>query len=184
MPHAERELKRAEKNLYYWQTVFEELNKVKTKEELEILQSSFLLPQPQRPPNKETVVPVKPYWEYLSKTGTKIWVGKSASGNETLTFHYASGNDNWLHVSDSPGSHVVIHQPQEPLDEETLQDALTLALYHSQLRSQKEGEISLTKVKYVGRLGKKKGLVQIANEKRHFVKLNKERLVELRAHKT
>lgn len=120
------------------------------------------------------------YKEYESVLGVKIWVGKSANFNDKLTFQLANGRDWWLHVRNCPGSHVIIRmrKNQEEPDSETLKDAMQLALYHSKARLQGEGEVCYTQRKYVARLGRKKGLVQISKHQTAWIRLN-ERLARL-----
>ncbi len=78
-----------------------------------------------------------PYREFWSRSGLRIWVGKKAKDNDTLTFKLAHGSDFWLHVHGYPGSHVIIkiNKGKDP-DADTIQDALQLALYYSQAKSQ------------------------------------------------
>lgn len=154
-------------------SILNTLENIKTEEELTILKEQYLLPKPQEKPKKGEKVPPKPYIEYKSDSGICIWVGKTANMNDQLTFRYANGNDPWLHVAEYPGSHVVIHpESNQKVDEATLEKAMQLALYHSKARRFKEGEVVVTQVKYVRRFGKEKGKVQLANEKRYFIRLN------------
>lgn len=164
-----------ERNLTALETAISILNaleNITTEEELAVLKGQYPLPKPQEKPKKEEKVLPKPYIEYRSDSGICIWVGKTANMNDQLTFRYARGNDIWLHVSDYPGSHVVIHpESNQKVDDATLEKAMKLALYHSKARRFKEGEVIVTQVKYVRRIGKEKGKVQIANEKRYFIRL-------------
>ncbi len=43
-----------------------------------------------------------------SPSGLEVLVGRSARGNDRLTFHLAAPEDWWLHVRDRPGAHVVV----------------------------------------------------------------------------
>lgn len=127
-----------------------------------------------------------PYLEHTSASGMKIWVGRKASDNETLTFSLAKGSDWWLHASGVPGSHVVIrvNKGQEP-DHETIQDAIQLALHYSKAKMRGEGEVSVTQCKYVSRFGKGHvGKVQISKHKDYYVKANPDRLKRLKQDNT
>lgn len=168
LPHAASEKKRTEEALIKACALWEQLQAVQTEEELLALGS---LPKPQEKKEKQEKTPPKPYIEYISDSGIPIWVGKNSIKNDALTFQYAHGNDLWLHVADYPGSHVVIHPKRDQvIDEATLDKAKQLALYHSKARQSKEGEVILTQVKHVRRLGREKGKVQVAHEKRAYVK--------------
>ncbi len=125
----------------------------------------------------EKILKALPYYEFKSSSGFSIWAGRNAIGNDKLTFSYARGSDWWLHVNDFPGAHVVIHLPKnQPLDEETLQDALQIALAYSKAKDRGEAEICLTQCKYVSRLGKNQpGKVQISQHRTLYVKFNPNR---------
>lgn len=166
LPFALKQVQRIKESLEYWKNALCEFTTL----ELEPFKEKYTHLFTKKPSPKDPKEPKKPYIEYLSKTGVPIWIGKSAEKNEQLTFQYARGNDLWLHVANHPGSHVVIRG--ESPDEQTIQEAMQLALYHSKARRFKEGEVVLTQVKHVRRLGKQKGKVQIAEEKRVFVRAN------------
>lgn len=147
-----------------------------TKEEIEELKLLWKAGKKVQSKKKSTEIP-KPYHEFQSSTGVKIWVGKNARNNEKLTFSFAKGSDWWLHVQGYPGSHVIIKTEKgaEP-DHETLLDAIQLALHHSKAKNQGEGEICVTQRKYVSRFGKGAvGKVQISKHKTLFAKLDPKR---------
>lgn len=78
--------------------------------------------------------PRPPYRAFRAASGARILVGKGAEKNDELTFHVARGNDLWLHTRDVPGAHVVVPLAGRPIDEQTLLDAATLALWFSPAR--------------------------------------------------
>ena len=126
-----------------------------------------------------------PYREFVTASGLKIWVGKSAKDNDKLTFACANGLDYWLHAHDVPGSHVVVHlgRHQAP-DDESLKDAIQAALFFSKAKDNKEGEVCITQCKYVSRMGKNQpGKVQISHHRVVYVKMDTERLKNLRERK-
>lgn len=131
-------------------------------------------------PVSEKKAPPLPYDEYISSAGIKIWVGKNAKKNEILTFSIANGSDYWLHVSGFPGSHVII-KSSDP-DPETLQDALQLALHHSQAKKGGEAEVIVTQRKYVSRFGRGQiGKVQISKHKPVYVRADEKRLKDIKS---
>lgn len=92
-------------------------------------------PQPARTPTR--AAPQRralSYRIFRSATGTEIFVGKGADKNDDLTFKVARGNDLWLHTRDFPGAHVVVPLAGRPVDEATLLDAATLAVWFSPAR--------------------------------------------------
>lgn len=126
----------------------------------------------------------KPFREFLSLSGQRILVGRSARNNEALTFGLARGNDLWLHVRDGPGSHVIVALAKgQTVHPETLLDAATLALHYSEAK-QPQAEVSYTPRKQVMRVkGGKAGLVQLSSFKTLYLRLEPERLARLLSRK-
>ncbi len=79
----------------------------------------------------------KGYWTYRSSDGFEILVGRTASENDDLTFHVAAQEDIWLHVAPTPGSHVVVRNPDhlQRLPRTTLDEAAMLAAWYSKCRT-------------------------------------------------
>jgi len=89
-----------------------------------------------------------PYREFRSATGDLIWVGRSASDNDTLTFRHARGGDVWLHTRDAPGAHVIVPARSGTAPSEaTLLDAATLAAHYSPLGREAQVDVHVTQVK-------------------------------------
>ena len=87
--------------------------------------------------------PARPFREHLSATGVPIWVGKGGESNQQLTFGVARPHHLWLHARGVPGAHVVVPLSRgQVVDQETLLDAAHLALHHSDLKGQPQGEVS------------------------------------------
>lgn len=150
-------------------------------EQLEAFNKQFAPSKPSVSKKTERPAAARPYHEYESKAGIKIWVGKSARNNEILTFQLARGSDWWLHAHGYAGSHVVIRtgRDQEP-DPETIQDALQLALFYSKAKDHGEAEVCVTQRKFVTRYGKNHvGKVQVSKHKLLFARFNSERFKEI-----
>ena len=97
----------------------------------------------------------KPYVEYISKTGFKIWVGKSAKDNDILSFKLSRGSDLWLHVQGKSGAHVLIKAEKgKEIDRTTIDQAKELAQKHSKTR----GDVIVAYVKDIKK-GRKPGEV-------------------------
>ena len=80
----------------------------------------------------------------LTVNGNKILFGKNSKQNDTLTFKMANKNDQFFHIKDNHGSHVII-QNEKP-DNDTILTACEVAL----LLSGKEcGDVQNTLVKNV-----------------------------------
>lgn len=146
--------------------VLEEIERVERTETL----NDFLVLYPKKKNSDKKVDKSEkplPYREYRSKAGFTILAGKSSFYNDTLTFSVAKGNDLWLHVKDYPGSHVVIRTKKGlEVDQETIDDAVQIAIFHSKAKNATSAEVCLTEQKHVSRFGKEKnGKVQLSKHK-------------------
>ena len=96
-------------------------------------------------------LPGLPYRRLLSRGGREIRVGRSARGNDDLTFRHSSPDDIWLHVRQAPGAHVILRwdrKEQNPPESE-LQDAALVAAEFSDARSSGMVPVDWTRRKYV-----------------------------------
>jgi predicted ribosome quality control (RQC) complex YloA/Tae2 family protein len=137
-------------------------------------------PGPRRtlPQAKETR---RPYREYLSVQGAPIWVGRGGVDNDALTFRVARPEHWWLHARGVPGAHVVIPLTRAAeLASDLLLDAAHLALHHSALKGEAQGEVSYTHVKFVRKVkGGAPGQVTYIREKTFWLRVESERLARL-----
>jgi predicted ribosome quality control (RQC) complex YloA/Tae2 family protein len=139
-----------------------------------------LQPYAQQPIKQKEHVVRPPYRHYSTQAGLDIYAGRSAKENDRLTIHFANGSDTWLHVSDYPGSHVILRPERkaEPPDPESVADALQIALHHSQAKG--EASVVLTQRKYVTKIkGSPTGQVQISRHRRLVVREDPVRLSRL-----
>ncbi|MCY1039760.1 NFACT RNA binding domain-containing protein [Corallococcus sp. bb12-1] len=122
-----------------------------------------------------------PFKEYVGHGGARIWVGRGAEDNDTLTFKVARPWHIWLHARGLPGSHVVVPQEKKgEVAQEVLLDAAHLALHHSGAKGEPRGEVSYMPVKFVRKLkGAAPGQVTYAREKTFVVRMEPERLERL-----
>lgn len=90
---------------------------------------------------------------FVSPDGMEILVGRTARDNDALTFRIASQRDFWLHVAGSPGSHVIVRNPEglASLPRETLRFAATLAARHSKARAAGQVSVHVAQVKDVSK---------------------------------
>lgn len=92
-----------------------------------------------------------PYRRLLSRGGNEIRVGRSARGNDDLTFRHSSPDDIWLHVRQAPGAHVILRwgrKEQNPPESE-LRDAALVAAEFSDARFSGMVPVDWTRRKYV-----------------------------------
>ncbi len=148
--------------------------------ELENLSVDALDHRPPPPPVSGPSV-AKPFKEYRTAKGERIWVGKGAAKNDQLTFKLARPHDLWLHARGVPGAHVVIPLERKgEVAEETLLDAAHLALFHSELKGEAAGDVSYTPVRYVRRQkGGAPGQVLYTQEKTVHLRIELARLERL-----
>lgn len=106
-----------------------------------------------------------PYREFEFKT-FKIWVGKNAEANDTLTLKYSFKEDLWLHAKDVAGSHVLIkHQAGKKFPKEVIEYAAGLAASYSKRKNEALCPVAVTPKKFVRkRKGDPPGAVVVDKE--------------------
>lgn len=168
LPHAERMLQIAEKDLEVCLTQKRSLEEAVDSTLLTPLLEAFGIIRPplQAKPLPPKKPPAKPYQVFISQSGIEIWVGKSAKDNDKLSFHYANGLDWWMHANNHPGSHVVIRcaKGSEP-DEETLKDAAELAIRYSKAKECRSEDVCLAKVNALSPVKGVPGKVMVSKPK-------------------
>ncbi len=121
----------------------------------------------------------RPYREYQGQGG-RIWVGKGAAGNDTLTFRLARPHHLWLHARGVTGAHVVVPlEKNAAAPQELLLDAAHLAAHHSEAKGELRAEVSYTQVKYVKKVKGVPGAVTFTREKTFLLRLEPARLERL-----
>ena len=89
------------------------------------------------------------FLRFHSKSGKTILVGRNARENE-LTVRIARGNDLWFHVETGSGSHVILrYDRSDGFQDADIVDAAMLALYFSNYRNEKSGDVVYTQRKYI-----------------------------------
>jgi predicted ribosome quality control (RQC) complex YloA/Tae2 family protein len=88
---------------------------------------------------------------FTSPDGMEVLVGRTAADNDLLTFQVASQRDFWLHVAGTPGSHVVVRNPEglDTLPRDTLRFAARLAAVHSKSKSGGQVSVHVARVRDV-----------------------------------
>lgn len=122
-----------------------------------------------------------PYAEFVTEAGLHIFVGRKDKDNDRLSFSFARGNDHWFHAANVAGSHVVLKVPKSgTVDDESVQDALQLALHFSKARGRAEDEVTMTECKFLSKSkGSKPGQVNVSKHKTVRVRLDSKRLQRL-----
>lgn len=106
-----------------------------------------------------------PYHE-IDFQGYKIWIGKNAKSNDTLTLKHTYKEDLWLHAKDVAGSHVVLkYQSGKKFPKEVIERAAQLAAYHSKRKTESLCPVAFTLKKYVRkRKGDPPGAIVVERE--------------------
>jgi predicted ribosome quality control (RQC) complex YloA/Tae2 family protein len=87
-----------------------------------------------------------------SSDGLEILLGKSGQGNDAIVGKLSHSDDWWLHVHQMPGSHVLIRAGKEPVPEQTLLEAASLAAYYSSARNSLNVPVIYTQCKHVRKI--------------------------------
>ncbi len=93
----------------------------------------------------------KPYRVLETSGGLEVRVGKSAKGNEELTFHHSHTEDIWLHARQVAGSHVILRwgrKDANPPRDDLLEAAIAAAV-NSKARHSGSVAVDWTRRKYV-----------------------------------
>lgn len=122
-----------------------------------------------------------PFREFVTEAGLHIFVGRSDEDNDRLSFTFAHGNDRWFHAENAPGSHVVLKVAKDGgVDEESLQDALHLALHFSKAKERGDDEVLMTECKFLSKQkGSKPGQVNVSKHRTVRVHLDPKRIQRL-----
>ena len=106
-------------------------------------------------------------WTYELPDGFEAQAGKTDVDNDLLSLKVARANDWWFHVKGCPGSHVVLHHPENVSPSvELLKIAAGIAAWHSKARKAGVVPVHYTQAKHVSKpRGAKPGSVQIKREK-------------------
>ena len=167
--YAAKQIKTAEEELVYLESVLESLNKAETPSELaeirdEIAEQGYI-PKSGRGGKKRTIrsAPLK----YISSDGYEILVGRNNKQNDELTLRTAFSTDIWLHTKNIPGSHTIIRTGGiASVPESTLVEAARLAALHSKACDSSKVSVDYTNVKNVKKpSGAKPGMVIYVNQK-------------------
>lgn len=100
--------------------------------------------------------------------GNAVFIGRSGTQNDLVTFNIAGVNDTWLHARGVPGSHVIVRWRRASGDEaeRTVEAAARLAAFYSASRGGTSVEVDVTRRRYVRKIkGSGPGMVTYRNER-------------------
>jgi|GEM_PF-1617471 len=121
------------------------------------------------------------FLRFNSKSGKTILIGRNARENDELTLRVARGNDLWLHVETGSGSHVILRYDRgSGFQDADIVDAAMLALYFSNFRNEKSGDVVYTQRKYIRKSkNKPAGYVTYHNNKTKHIRVDQHVLQRL-----
>jgi len=166
MKNAQKELTRqlelGEQELFYLESVLEELNRAQTEGELEEIRQELQAGGYIRGDTaKKRMKQAKSQpMRFESTDGYPIYVGRNNRQNEELTFRLARKDDIWLHAQKVHGSHVIISCGGTKPPDDTITQAAQLAAYYAESGGGQNIAVDVTPVKQVKKTpGGKPGMV-------------------------
>jgi predicted ribosome quality control (RQC) complex YloA/Tae2 family protein len=122
---------------------------------------------PPRQQRKQRRPPRRKPLHLVSSDGIDLYVGRSATQNEEVTFRIGRPDDWWLHVRTIAGAHVIVRSSKGgDIPEQTLQEAAGLAAYFSPLRHEGAADVELSRRRRVRKVpGGTPGLVTYQAER-------------------
>jgi len=169
MHNAGIQYKESLKELDYLESVLHELETSSTANEIDEVRQELAGQKYTSPPSakkgnrQKAATPSHPDLFY-SSDGLKIYVGKNNRQNDALTLKAASSNDIWLHVKNTPGSHVIIKKGQGAIPERTVYEGAMLAALYSKAKMSANVNVDYTTVNNVKKPpGAKPGMVVYEN---------------------
>ena len=144
-------LGQGEQQLDYLESVLDQIERAESEKDLaelrrELTETGYLKRQKKGKPEK---VRAQGPLLYRSDDGYEILVGRNNMQNDELTTKTARRTDYWLHTQKVHGSHVIIRCEGEKPPERTIEQAASLAVYHSQGRDGGKIPVDLTMIRFV-----------------------------------
>lgn len=88
--------------------------------------------------------------QYLTPSGSRIFVGRTPIENADLTFRVARPDDLWFHVQNQPSAHVILQRDDRAAPpQDDLAAAASLAALHSKAKSSPHVTVDYTQRKHV-----------------------------------
>lgn len=169
------QIAQAEQELRYLDTVFEELSRASTEEDLNEIRSELRnegylrAPKEKKRGDVKKAAPAKPL-QYRSSDGFLILVGRNNRGNDELTLRVARKGDLWFHTKNIPGSHTILVTEGKTPPDTAILEAAQIAAAHSRAKDSSQVPVDYTQVRYVSKpSGAKPGMVIYVNYKTLYV---------------
>ncbi len=150
--HSTRQLKEAQTELEYLETVLDSVTRASTYNDIaeireELGEQGYI--SSGNPKKKKALKKSKPM-EFISSDGYTILVGRNNKQNDELTIRMAYSTDMWLHTKNIPGSHVLIRtNGTGEVPDNTLVEAAQIAAYFSKAQKSKGVGVDYTLIKNI-----------------------------------
>lgn len=165
------QIKQAQEELAYIDSVFEELSRAAVERDLSEIRAELMEQGYIRAPKGKQKQPASlgPL-EFTSSDGFPILVGRNNRQNDRLTLKQANKHDIWFHTKNIPGSHTILIAEGRKPTETALYEAAMLAAFHSRGRDSSQVPVDYTEVKNVSKpQGAKPGMVIYVSNKTLYV---------------
>ncbi|MBC8533649.1 Rqc2 family fibronectin-binding protein [Yeguia hominis] len=169
------QIAQAEQELRYIDTVFEELSRAATEEDLneirnELRGEGYLrTPKEKKRGGEKKPAKAKPI-QYASSDGFPILVGRNNRENDELTLRTARGCDIWFHTKNIPGSHTILVTGGKTPSDAAIREAAQIAAQHSRGKDSSQVPVDYTQVRNVSKpSGAKPGMVIYVHYKTLYV---------------
>jgi predicted ribosome quality control (RQC) complex YloA/Tae2 family protein len=173
LQHLSNYITETEEKIYYLESLMNSLDQSTELSELDEIRHEFLHSEfYKKELTKEDKLKQKPSkpLHYLSSEGFHIFVGKNNYQNDLISTKLGKGEDCWLHVKDSPGSHVLIVANGRFITEKTVLEAGTLAAFYSRAKGSSNVPVDYLEFKYLKKPSKAKpGMVIFTNQNTMYV---------------
>jgi predicted ribosome quality control (RQC) complex YloA/Tae2 family protein len=129
----------------------------------------------------EKGAPSRPYRVFRGASGGRIWVGRGAANNDTLTFKIARPHDLWLHAKGRTGAHVIVPlEKNQSCPADLLIEAAHLAAHFSDAREEGVVEVQYTPRRYLRKpKGSGPGFVVVDREKVLVLRVERDQVARL-----
>lgn len=147
-----KQIKLAETELDYLESVEEELKKAETEQDLseiadELAEQGYI--KRSKGAKKKKSEASKPM-EFETPDGFRVLVGKNNKQNDMLTLKLAKNSDMWFHTKDIHGSHTVLcYEHGREFSDEAILFAARLAAKYSKASESSQVPVDYTLIKYV-----------------------------------
>ena len=161
--YAAEQIKLAEEEKFYLESVAETLENIETPAELDEIRTELAnegyIPKQSGKAKKsqQKSAPIK----FISVDGYEILVGRNNRQNDELTLKTSYSTDLWFHTKNIPGSHTIVRtRGTGEAPDTTLMQAAKIAAYYSKAKNSSQVPVDYTAVKNVKKPnGAKPGMV-------------------------